>query len=221
MPSIKILSIETSGDICSVGLSDEGKLIAEYTTAEKHSHDKLLASYVKNILRDNNLDLEEISSVAVSVGPGSFTGLRVGVSLAKSLCFGGNPKLIPVPTLQAFAFAVKNNGGIFAIIPSHRDLFYIQEFDKEANPLNSIELLTKESILQKELKDKNICGSALVQLPELTFNKSANSLSINLISNLANKLFKSSSFVSPSDTVPIYSQNFVPKNHKSKNSSRL
>jgi tRNA threonylcarbamoyladenosine biosynthesis protein TsaB len=209
MSNIHILSIETSGDICSVGLSENGKLLSDYTSFEKFSHDRLLAEYARNILADYDLRVDDLSAVGVSSGPGSFTGLRVGVSLAKSLCFGDeakNPKLISVPTLQAFAYSTKNinnKSNIISIIPSHRELFYVQEFDSEANPLGEIELLEKNQILIKYLIDK----------PE------ANALNIKMISDLANKLYEDSDFVDPEDFKPIYAQKFIPKNHKSENLS--
>jgi len=211
MSKIYILSIETSGDICSVGLSENGKLLADYTSLEKFSHDRLLAEYIRNILSDFDLNMDNLSAVAVSSGPGSFTGLRVGVSLAKSLCFGDeaeNPKLISVPTLQAFAHSVKNNNintklNILSIIPSHRELYYIQEFDPEGNPLTEIELLEKDVILSK-----------------YSINKfKTNTLNIKDISNLANRFYEKSEFINPEEFRPIYAQNFVPKNHKSNNLS--
>ena len=211
MSKIYILSIETSGDICSVGLSGNGKLLADYTSLEKFSHDRLLAEYIRNILSDFDLNMDNLSAVAVSSGPGSFTGLRVGVSLAKSLCFGDeaeNPKLISVPTLQAFAHSVKNNNintklNILSIIPSHRELYYIQEFDSEGNPLTEIELLEKDVILSKH-----------------SINQfKTNALNIKDISNLANIFYEKSEFINPEEFRPIYAQNFVPKNHKSNNLS--
>jgi len=127
-----ILSIESTGKICSVALfsfnenaNEKYELISEYSIFVGNKHDKFLAELCNRILTDNELTVNDLSAVAVSVGPGSFTGLRIGVALAKGLCFdysenyncdseencsisekNNSIKLIAVPTLKALSFRV-------------------------------------------------------------------------------------------------------------------
>ncbi len=96
-----ILNIETSTAVCSVALSKNGKLLAlkEDTAGMKHaSH---LTLFIEKILKENNLKVTDLNAVAISMGPGSYTGLRIGVSTAKGICYGAGIPLIAVSTLQS------------------------------------------------------------------------------------------------------------------------
>ena len=103
-----ILNIETSTTVCSVALAIDGKSVACKENNEGLNHSILLGCYVDELLKENQLTVSHLDAVAVSMGPGSYTGLRIGVSLAKGLCFGANIPLIAVPTLQALAQSVAN-----------------------------------------------------------------------------------------------------------------
>jgi len=143
----KILAIETSGKICSVALTElapgiitPDKIvcnpIAEYTLYVGNKHDQFCAELCHRIIKDNELSFEELDAVAVSIGPGSFTGLRVGVSVAKGLCYHlkdssveARPKLLAVPTMNALVFNVDLDRKVLAIIPSHNNFVYYQVFN--------------------------------------------------------------------------------------------
>jgi len=98
-----ILNIETSTTVCSVALSEKEHIIAEKVSYEVNSHSKLLAQFVDVILKENNIKVSDIQAVAVSEGPGSYTGLRIGVSLAKGIAYASKIPLIAVDTLQILA----------------------------------------------------------------------------------------------------------------------
>ncbi len=98
-----ILSIETGTEVCSVALSQDGELISLREVTDSRAHAKNLAVFVDEILSENNLDTDELAAVAVSKGPGSYTGLRIGVSLAKGICYATGIPLIGVPSLDAMA----------------------------------------------------------------------------------------------------------------------
>ena len=82
-----ILSIETGTDVCSVALANDGELMALRESDEGRDHAKNVAVFVDELLRENGVAAEELSAVAVGMGPGSYTGLRIGVSFAKGLCY--------------------------------------------------------------------------------------------------------------------------------------
>ncbi len=96
-----ILSIESGTDICSVAVARDGVVVGLRETAEGRDHARLVASYCDELLRDNAISPKELSAVAVSEGPGSYTGLRIGVSFAKGLCYGLQVPLIGVSSLQS------------------------------------------------------------------------------------------------------------------------
>ena len=101
-----ILNIDTSTSVCSVALARDGKMIALKENNEGLNHSVLLGTYIDEILKDNHMDAHCLDAVAISMGPGSYTGLRIGVSMAKGVCFGAGKPLIAVPTLQALALSV-------------------------------------------------------------------------------------------------------------------
>lgn len=104
-----ILNIDTSTSVCSVALARDGKMVALKESNEGLNHSVLLGSYIDEILKENQLDMHDLDAVAISMGPGSYTGLRIGVSMAKGLCFGAEKPLIAVPTLQALAQSVSED----------------------------------------------------------------------------------------------------------------
>lgn len=104
-----ILNLESSTDICSIALSVNGKVADVMENAEGMNHARLMSVYVREIMQRNRLSFDKISAVAVSKGPGSYTGLRIGVSLAKGLCYANHIPLIAVCPLQSMAAHVIEN----------------------------------------------------------------------------------------------------------------
>jgi len=98
-----ILGIETSTRTGSVAIAEEEEIIAEYTLNIKETHTSRLMPAIDHILKDAHLTIQQMDAVAVSLGPGSFTGLRIGVATAKGLCLALRKPLIGIPTLDAFA----------------------------------------------------------------------------------------------------------------------
>ena len=99
----KILILESSTEVCSVALSNNGQLIDFLEDKNGQNHARLLTVYIDELLRKNNTAVSEIMAVAVSKGPGSYTGLRIGVSVAKGFCYANQIPLIAVSTLEAMA----------------------------------------------------------------------------------------------------------------------
>jgi tRNA threonylcarbamoyladenosine biosynthesis protein TsaB len=109
-----ILNIESATDICSVSVARNGKVLGLKESRDKKSHAALLTGFVEELTAKLSIDLKDLDAVAVSKGPGSYTGLRIGISTAKGIAYGTGIKLIGVPTLQAMALGVqlKSNGSI-------------------------------------------------------------------------------------------------------------
>lgn len=104
----RILCIETSTKVCSVGLAEEGRLIQLFEdVAHSYSHAEQLNLFIEKAVFD--CGFENVDAVAVSEGPGSYTGLRIGVSAAKGICFARNIPLMKVSTLQAMSSLVSSN----------------------------------------------------------------------------------------------------------------
>ena len=146
-----ILCIETGTDICSVGIVKDGELISLRESDSGRDHAKKVAVFVDELLTENDIDPQQIDAVAVGEGPGSYTGLRIGISFAKGLCYGLGKPLIAVSSLASLAaVAIEDyNAGIIDIenwnsallcpmIDARRMEVYTQVFDSKANPLSGV-----------------------------------------------------------------------------------
>jgi len=103
---VKILALESSGLVASVAIVEDDILIAEYTTNTKLTHSQTLLPMVDEIVKRTETDLHSLDAIAISAGPGSFTGLRIGAATAKGLCLALDKPLIAVPTMDAMIYGV-------------------------------------------------------------------------------------------------------------------
>lgn len=103
----RILHIETATDICSVALSERDNILEFKTIKEKNIHSAKLSLFIDELMKKSSTSYNELAAISVSKGPGSFTGLRIGVSVAKGICFGLQIPLIGVNTLRSLATALK------------------------------------------------------------------------------------------------------------------
>ncbi|SFN53554.1 tRNA threonylcarbamoyladenosine biosynthesis protein TsaB [Bizionia echini] len=136
-----ILSIETATTNCSVSLSKAGETFAlKEDNSNGFSHAERLHIFINAILKENSIDKSEIAAIAVSKGPGSYTGLRIGVSAAKGLCFALNIPLISISTLEALAHQVQiSEGMIIPMLDARRMEVYAAVYQANYEPIRGIE----------------------------------------------------------------------------------
>jgi tRNA threonylcarbamoyladenosine biosynthesis protein TsaB len=101
-----ILNIETATEICSVSLSESGKTIRLKESKEGQQHARILTVLIDELFSECKIPIQKLQAVAVSMGPGSYTGLRIGVSVAKGIAYAGQLPLIAVNTLQAMTWGI-------------------------------------------------------------------------------------------------------------------
>ena len=106
----RIIFIETSTSLTSVALSEEGRIVALKQTDVPRSQASLTAPFIDEMLRERGLHVQDCDAVCVSKGPGSYTGLRVGSSTAKGLCFGADIPLIAIGTLDTLVAQAQDDG---------------------------------------------------------------------------------------------------------------
>ena len=157
-----ILSIETGTDICSVALANDGELMALRESDEGRDHAKKVALFVDELLRETGVQPSDIDAIAVGKGPGSYTGLRIGVSFAKGMCYALNIPLIAIGSLDALAEVAREDfeAGILDIeeedwtkaklcpmVDARRMEVYAQVFDVEGKAQSDVvaEVVTEES----------------------------------------------------------------------------
>ena len=157
-----ILNIETSTTICSASLAKDGKKIIGKESNEKNAHSKILTVFIEDVFKEANIKVKDIDAVAVSKGPGSYTGLRIGVSAAKGIAYGAGKPLISVSTLLNMTYGAKKiinaeNEDLFApMIDARRMEVYTQLFDNELNGLSEInaKIIDEQSFLHELEKHK-------------------------------------------------------------------
>ena len=101
MPTL--LHIETATNVCSVALSFNGQVLSLWESSVKNAHSSILTTFIEECFKSAGIKTSEIDAIAVSEGPGSYTGLRIGVATAKGLCYALDKSLIAIPTLKAMA----------------------------------------------------------------------------------------------------------------------
>lgn len=152
--SEKILMIETSTECCSVALSDGAGILAYRINETPRQHAAQLAPYIQQILAESGLTAAGLDAVAVSEGPGSYTGLRVGVSTAKGLCFGAGKPLIGIDTLHILAMQAEACfDRIVPMVDARRMEVYAASFDSAGRKLTDTQaIILDENSYRQELE---------------------------------------------------------------------
>ncbi len=154
---MNILGLETSSIVCSVGLTNDRGFAFERSLIDPHIHSEKLLTLVGDVLKRAELTLQNIDAVAVSIGPGSFTGLRIGLSTAKGLCYALGKPLVAVPTFDSVARLAWEDNAAYASITIALDAkqgeFYIagqERRDKSAPVRAAIGILGADEIRKRE-----------------------------------------------------------------------
>ena len=151
---VYILNIETATKNCSVALAKNGKTIALREIAEEgYSHAEKLHVFIEELISESKITFKNINAIAVSQGPGSYTGLRIGVSSAKGLCYALNIPLIAIDTLQSLAAQITiSEGTIVPMIDARRMEVFSASYDKNLKTTEKVaaEIITEESYQNKE-----------------------------------------------------------------------
>ncbi|MBR4342578.1 MAG: tRNA (adenosine(37)-N6)-threonylcarbamoyltransferase complex dimerization subunit type 1 TsaB [Lachnospiraceae bacterium] len=156
---MNILAIESSGLTASAAVMTDGKLVSEFTVNNKKTHSQTLLPMIDEVMRSADLKPEDLSCIAISRGPGSFTGLRIGSATAKGLGLALNKPLIEVPTLKALAYNMFGNleSIICPIMDARRQEVYTAAYDSELNDLIPEKACPLEELLRElEKFDKRV-----------------------------------------------------------------
>ncbi len=173
----KIIYIETATKICSVALSENGKLVGIRESKVSNSHAEMLSVFIEELMKKVNWKYADLDAVAVSMGPGSYTGLRIGVSSAKGLCYSLEKPLIAVSTLQSMAWGMaQNNENVLfcPMIDARRMEVYSAVFDKNNEEVRGIEAqIIDENSFADSLKEKVIyfAGDGAAKCKEVFANQ--------------------------------------------------
>jgi tRNA threonylcarbamoyladenosine biosynthesis protein TsaB len=218
MPNI--LMIESATKVCSVALLKGEEIFLNEESSENFSHAEKLTVFVENVLKEAHLKPTDLDAVAVSSGPGSYTGLRIGVSLAKGLCYSLNIPLISVDTLQYLAnnIELEKNELACAMIDARRMEVYFNVFDNENKALFETNNKVIEENSFSDLMEKNkliFVGDGTEKCSQIIKNQNAVFLAKELCSapkmkNIALDKFLKKDFEDVAYFVPFYLKNFIP-----------
>ncbi len=160
-----ILSIETTTSVCSVAIAQDGQLLSFRELNSANSHAEILNGYIQEVIAESKHSLSDLEAVAVSEGPGSYTGLRIGVSTAKGLCYSLDIPLINISTLQSLAFftlenieqaiAEKENTILCPMIDARRMEAYTAHFNNKIKDVRKVEAEVIDENTYKELLKNN------------------------------------------------------------------
>lgn len=154
MQKPQLLLIETSTEVCSVALGRGNVIVAEREIKEHKAHARVISTFIEEVLAEASSSIKECDAVVVSEGPGSYTGLRVGVSIAKGICYGAGIPLIAVSSLELLARLCLTEGeipaGNLSVVPmidARRMEVYAAVYDRECKQIARTEahILTEES----------------------------------------------------------------------------
>ena len=224
-----ILSIETGTDICSVALANDGELMALRESDEGRDHAKKVALFVDELLRETGVQPSDLDAIAVGKGPGSYTGLRIGVSFAKGLCYALNIPLIAVGSLNALTEVAREdydagildveeqewaNAVLCPMVDARRMEVYTQVFDTAGTPLSEVvaEVVTEESLREWRTKGKLVMfGNGSAKCMELLPGAIQVSVSPSArgIVRLAEEAFNAGKFEDIAYFEPFYLKEFL------------
>lgn len=221
-----ILNIETSTDVCSVAISDNGQVVFNKEDHSGPNHAVKLGVYVDEALSFIDAHGIPLEAVAVSCGPGSYTGLRIGVSMAKGICYGRDVKLISIPTLELMAVPVllgehpaEEDALIVPMLDARRMEVYAKVMDRALKEVRPIQADIVDAETYKEYLDRGIVyffGNGaekcmeVINHPNARLVKGIEPLAKNM-APLAEKRFVEGKFEDVAYFVPFYLKDFVAK----------
>ena len=218
-----ILNIESSTTNCSISLSFKGKVISlKENNEEKYSHSTNLHSFINDVLKKSNVSSQKLSAIAVSKGPGSYTGLRIGVAAAKGLCFALDIPLISISTLLILAKQIKfkKEGLIIPVMDARRNEVYSAVYDSSYNKVRKVmpEVINEDSFGKLVSKNKLFfigngqekCNRLIKKNLNLIFSSNITFPSANEMASLSFEKFTNSKFENIAYFEPDYLKNFMP-----------
>lgn len=206
-----ILAIETSSNICGIAYIKKGVCVGSVEHESSKKHAEILPAYYLELLKQTEFVLEDIDAIAISIGPGSFTGLRIGLGFAKGLAFSKGLPIIPVSTMMSLAYGLKESLPDMGIIYSHAERVFYQNIIWDHDiPYSSDDICVTdwENLLEKIDYSKKIfhwnCGS-LNHANRFVLSK----LTSSSIGLLASNKYEELIINNPFELVPNYVSPFV------------
>ena len=218
-----ILNIESSTTNCSISLALDGNLVAlKESNDDKYSHSTKLHFFINEVLKKSNISVKELVAIAVSKGPGSYTGLRIGVAAAKGLCYSLDIPLISISTLHILSkqIQVREQGLILPVMDARRDEVYCAVYDSSYNLIKKAvpKIINQESFSELSYKSKlyfigngqEKCKRLIENNTNLIFSNNNTFPSAREMTQLSYQKFKDLNFNDIAYFEPDYLKDFMP-----------
>ena len=221
-----ILCLETATPVCSVALNSACCTLALRETEGQNAHSEKITNFIREVMEVGKIDYKQLDAVAVSKGPGSYTGLRIGVSTAKGICYAADLPLIAIDTLEAMAYGMKaklgsqisENNLLIPMIDARRMEVYAAVFDANLNKIkDTAACVIDENSFEDLLKDHHLWlfGDGAPKLSKLFENQPNISIvegfrpSAAYMLPLAEKALRNHDFVDVAYFEPFYLKDFI------------
>ena len=221
-----ILCLETATPVCSVALNESCCTIALRETEGQNAHSEKITNFIREVMEVAKIDYSQLDAVAVSKGPGSYTGLRIGVSTAKGICYAADLPLMAIDTLEAMAYGMKVKLGsqieehdlLIPMIDARRMEVYAAIFDANLNKINDTSALVIDENSFEDLRKSHhlwLFGDGAPKLKKVFENQNNISIidgfkpSAAYMLPLAEKALKERNFVDVAYFEPFYLKDFV------------
>lgn len=221
-----ILCLETATPVCSVALNDGTKTLALRECKGQNAHSEKITIYIDEVLKEAGISYQQLDAVAVSKGPGSYTGLRIGVSTAKGICYAADRPLMAIDTLHAMAYGMRDkldallqpSDLLVPMIDARRMEVYCAVFDASLNSIKDTEaLIVDEQSFGDLLKEHRLWlfGDGAPKLKELFKDVPQIQIvddfapSAAYMATLADQAFKAGDFVDVAYFEPYYLKDFI------------
>lgn len=221
-----ILCLETATPVCSVALNDGCCTSALRETEGQNAHSEKITNFIREVMETAKIDYKQLDAVAVSQGPGSYTGLRIGVSTAKGICYAADLPLMAIDTLEAMAYGMKaklgsqidENDLLIPMIDARRMEVYAAVFDANLQRINDTAALVIDENTFVDLQKYHrlwLFGDGAPKLKQVFENQP----NVNIVDgfkpsaaymlNLADKALREHNFVDVAYFEPFYLKDFI------------
>lgn len=221
-----ILCLETATPVCSVALNASCCTLASRETEGQNAHSEKITNFIQSVMEEVGIDYAQLNAVAVSKGPGSYTGLRIGVSTAKGICYAADLPLMAIDTLEAMAYGIKEKLGsqiqdndlLIPMIDARRMEVYAAVFDANLNKINDTSALIIDENAFKDLRKEHhlwLFGDGAPKLAKTFSNCHEISIvegfkpSATFMRVLAEKALQKRDFVDVAYFEPFYLKDFI------------
>jgi len=220
-----ILCLETATPSCSVALIHNGEVLACEEDSKGQNHSEKITLFIDSVMKKVNISYRDLDAVAVSMGPGSYTGLRIGVSTAKGLCYAASKPLIAVSTLEAMAYGGRiflqslRSVALIPMIDARRMEVYAAVFDEDINKIKETEAVIVDGDSFADLKkDRHLylfgdgadkCAGLFADDDRITVIKDFH-CSARYMNVVAQRKLEAKDFVDVAYFEPFYLKDFVP-----------